>query len=176
MSPAFTATDPSRWSTPSRRLHAILAVMIVGLFVVGFVMSGLAPTDPSRRILSLLHAFGGVVVVLLTVVRTWVRRRDPTPSALPLGELHRRLVAAHHALTYAALFVLGATGALTAARGAWPAFLRGASPAPNLQAVFPRALHAGMVFVLIALLIVHIAGVLLQQVRGQRVLERMLPP
>lgn len=166
---------PGRWPPATVLLHWLSAAMIVGLVAVGFVMSDLSSDAPARRLLARAHTLGGVTLTLITVARGLARRRGPRPDPLPLSEPHRRFVALHHGLMYAALFGLGATGVLTAARSAWPDLLRGASRAPELHGLLSRAAHEALVFTLLGLLVLHVAGVLAQQARGARVLARMLP-
>ena len=81
-----------------------------------------------------------------------------------------------HALRYVVTFAIGASGFITGARGAWPDYLRGQlAEAPALEALASREAHEVLVFVLLGLVLLHVGGVMLQQVRTGGVLRRMVP-
>ncbi len=165
-----------RWSNPSVVLHWLSVMLIAGLATAGFVMTDL-PADSSLRLLiSRMHTLGGATLMLLTVARLVVRRRGPGVMPLPISELHRRGVGAVHALLYAVIFAIGASGFVTGARSAWPDYLRGQlAEAPALEALASREAHEVLVFVLLVLVLLHVGGVMLQQVRQGGVLRRMMP-
>ena len=107
-----------------------------------------------------------------------LRPRPPrVPGApLPLTDLHRRGVAVVHGLIYAVIFGIGASGALTGARSAWPEYLRGElAQAPALGAMASREVHEALVFMLVGLVLLHVAGMALQHVRRGGVLQRIVP-
>ena len=156
-----------RWSNASVALHWLAAALIVGLATAGFVMTDLPADSSGRLLISRLHTLGGATLMLLTVARLVVRRRGPAVSPLPVSDLHRRGVGVIHALLYVVTFGIGATGFVTGARSAWPDYLRGQlAEAPALEA---------LVFALLGLVLLHVGGVMLQQVRQGGVLRRMVP-
>lgn len=164
------------WPNTSVALHWLAAALIVGLATAGFVMTSL-PADSSGRLLtSRLHTLAGATLMLLTVMRLVVRRRGPALRPLPISELHRRGVGVIHALLYAVTFAIGASGFVTGARSAWPDYLRGQlAEVPALEALASRQAHEALVFVLLGLVLLHVGGVMLQQVRTPGVLRRMVP-
>jgi cytochrome b561 len=165
-----------RWSGASAALHWVGAFFIVGLATVGFVMTDLPADSPRRLLLSRMHTLGGAALMLLTVTRLVVRRRGPAVQPLPLSDLHRRGVGAIHALIYAVTFGIGASGFATGAQSAWPDYLKGVvAAAPKLGALASRELHEALVFALGGLVLLHVGGVMLQQVRKGGVLRRMAP-
>ena len=165
-----------RWSNTSVALHWLAAALIFGLAAAGFVMTDL-PADSSGRLLfSRIHTLGGATLMLLTVARLVVRRRGPAVTPLPVSELHRRGVGVIHALLYAVTFAIGASGFVTGARSAWPDYLRGKLvEAPALEQLASREAHEVLVFGLLGLVLLHVGGVMLQQVRKGGVLRRMVP-
>ena len=165
-----------RWSNTSVALHWLAAALIFGLAAAGFVMTDL-PADSSGRLLfSRMHTLGGATLMLLTVARLVVRRRGPAVTPLPVSELHRRGVGVIHALLYAVTFAIGASGFVTGALSAWPDYLRGQlNEAPALEALASRQAHEALVFALLGLVLLHVGGVMLQQVRKGGVLRRMVP-
>jgi len=79
-------------------------------------------------------------------------------------------------LLYAVTFAVGASGIITGALSAWPDYLRGQlAEAPALEALAPRQAHEALVFALLGLVLLHVGGVMLQQVRKGGVLGRMVP-
>ena len=165
-----------RWSNTSVALHWLAAALIVGLATAGFVMTDLPADSSGRLLISRMHTLGGATLMLLTVARLVVRRRGPAVTPLPVSELHRRGVGVIHALLYAVTFAIGASGFVTGARSAWPDYLRGQlAEAPALEALVSRQAHEALVFVLFGLVLLHVGGVMLQQVRTGGVLGRMVP-
>ncbi len=164
-----------RWSGWSVMLHWLAAGLIVGL-AAGFLMTDLPADSSARLFVSRLHTLGGATLMLLTVARLVIRRRGPTVTPLPLSDLHRRGVGVIHALLYAVVFVIGASGVVTGARSAWPEHLQGKlAEAPALGSLVSREAHEALVFVLLGLVLLHVGGVLLQQARRGGVLGRMVP-
>ncbi len=165
-----------RWSTKSVALHWSSAAIIVMLGAAGFVMSDLPPESGLRLLLSRLHTVLGVTLMALTVARLVVRRRGEPPAPLPLAPLHRRGAGIVQGLLYATIFALGASGLVTALRSAWPSYVRGElARAPALEHVASRELHESLVFVLLALVALHVGGVVVHEVRRGGALRRMIP-
>lgn len=164
------------WSGASVALHWLSAVLIAGLVTAGFVLSDLPADSDTRLLMSRMHTLGGLTLMLLTVARLAFRLRGPAPAPLPLSDLHRRGVGLVHALLYGVLFAIGASGMVTGATSAWPEYLRGElSQAPALEALASREAHEVLVFALLGLILLHVGGVMVQQLRQGRVLRRMAP-
>lgn len=94
-------------------LHWVVAVAIVGLFVLGFWMVDLSYYDPWYRQGPDIHRSVGIVLFLVMVFRIGWRVVNPAPR--PLAN-HRRweILAAHaaHFLLYLLIFVAMASGYL----------------------------------------------------------------
>lgn len=165
-----------RWSNTSVALHWLGAMLIIGLAAAGFVMTDLPPDSSGRLLISRMHTLGGATLMLLVAARLVVRRRGPAVTPLPVSELHRRGVGVIHALLYAVTFAIGASGFVTGARTAWPDYLQGKlTKAPALEALASRQAHEVLVFALLGLVLLHVGGVMVQQVRQGGVLRRMIP-
>lgn len=173
---AALGTVSDRWPTKSVALHWVSAAVIMGMGAAGFVMSDLAPDSSLRLLLSRSHTLFGFTLMALTALRLVTRWRGPSPDPLPLPPLHRRGVDLVHKLIYVVVFALGASGAFTAARSTWPEYIRGAiARAPELEHVASREVHESLVFALVALIALHVGGVVVQELRGGGALRRMLP-
>jgi cytochrome b561 len=95
---------------------------------------------------------------------------------LPVSKLHRRGIGAIHASLYAVTFAIGASGAVTGALSAWPSYLRGQlAEAPALKELASREAHEVLVFLLLGLVLLHVGGVMVQQVKSGAILGRMVP-
>ena len=165
-----------RWSNTSVALHWLAALLIIGMATAGFLMTDLAPDSSGRLLLSRMHTLGGATLMLLTVARIVARRRGPRVAPLPVPELHRRGIGVIHVLLYAVTFAIGASGFLTGARSAWPDYLLGQlTAAPALETLASRGVHEVLVFALLGLVVLHVGGVMLQQLRQGGVLRRMVP-
>lgn len=165
-----------RWSGASLALHWLAGAGIVALASAGFVMTDLAADAGARLVLSRLHTLGGVALMLVTVARVVVRLRGPAIRPLPLSALHRRGIDVTHALMYLTTFGIGASGFATGAQSTWPDYLQGRlAKAPALEALASREAHEALVFALLGLVLLHVGGVLLQQVKLGGVLSRMVP-
>lgn len=167
-----------RWSKAVVGIHWASALLIVGLFAAGLTMVGLDPTDPMRRNLGRVHTVAGNLLGLLTLARLLVRRRTAKPAALDAPALHRKGIAAVHALLYAVSLGVILTGLATVLRmrDQWHPYLLGELPRPpSFEVLTSRTVHEILAFLLVGLVSVHVVGVLMQQVRKGDALRRMLP-
>lgn len=165
-----------RWSKATVILHWLAATLLVVNVLIGVSASGLAADASHRLVLSRLHAIGGAALMLLMVGRLVARRSSPTIAPLPVSPAHRKGIAAVHGALYAVTFAVGASGLLTAAKGAWLEYLRGSvRRAPELASSSWRGFHQALVFVLVGLVTAHVIGVIVEQLRRGRVLRRMAP-
>ncbi len=166
----------TRWNVRSVILHWASAGMIGAMAVAGFVMADLAPEAPLRLLLSRLHTIGGMVLMVATMARLLVRFRGPVPAPLPMEALHRRGVSVVHGLLYASIFALGASGFITGIQSTWPSYLQGQlARSPSFEQVLSREVHETIVFVLLGLTVIHVAGVVIHQVRHGGAVRRMVP-
>lgn len=169
-----SASVGPRWATPVVLFHWGSALLIGGLATAGFVMTDLDADSGTRLLLSRLHTMFGMALMLATLARIATRAKSPEPAPLPLPALHRRGIALVHGLLYATLFGLGASGALTGALSAWPQYLQGQlTAAPQLEQLASREVHEALVFALGVLIMLHVGGVLVQELRGGGALRRM---
>jgi cytochrome b561 len=158
-------------------LHWAMAGLIVALLAVGFLMSGADPESATRLWLSRAHVALGVSTGVALIARVIVRRRSAPVAPLPMSGVRRALQRVVHGGIYAALFAMLASGIATCALGDWSSYVvfGTATSAPDLHAIAPREGHELFAFALMGLIGVHVAGVLLHQVRLGGALRRMLP-
>ncbi len=164
-----------RWPRASMALHWTSAAVLVGLVTAGFVMTNLPADGSGRLLVARLHALGGGALVALTLMRLAGRRRGPVTSPVA-SRRHNGVIQTVHVMLYVAIFAVAGAGVVTGVQGAWWKYLSGEThEAPKLELLVARQSHEALVYVLLAFVMVHVAGVMLQQVRRGGALERMLP-
>lgn len=154
--------------------HWTMALLIVGMLILGLYMHDLPATDPSTFQLYQLHKSFGFVILTLAVFRLLWRVVNPAPK-LPDTMPTWERVAAHlgHAGLYALMFLLPISGWLMVSASPWgiPTFVFNILNVPHLPvpAILGTteqaeasliALHGYMAYFLIALVIAHLGGAL----------------
>ena len=179
-------TTPARYTRTAMGLHWLLALLLLGMFVVGLYMTSL-PFSPQRLKLYNWHKWAGIVVLTLSFLRLlW--RLSHRPPALP-AEIQTAMPAwqrcAHHA-THGALYVLffaiPLLGWAYSSAAGFPIVVFGVLPLPDFMPV-DKALaeaikpwHGYAAYALAALVVLHVAAALKHQfVDRDSLLTRMLP-
>ncbi|MGI0119190.1 cytochrome b [Zooshikella sp. RANM57] len=94
-------------------LHWLVAISVIGLFILGLWMRSLSYYDPWYRLGPDIHKSIGIILFAVLVFRVLVRLFNPPPAPLPsLSKFER--VAAHgvHLLLYLLLFCIMISGYL----------------------------------------------------------------
>lgn len=143
-------------------LHWFLAAFILAALGLGAVVMARMPnSDPMKLEALRSHMMGGSVILLLMLLRLFVRSRTAHPTAPTNGNraLDRLARLSHRAL-YALVFAQATSGALLALEAHLPAIVfahRGTLP-PDLW-VFPlRWVHYLVSRTLMAAIALHLAG------------------
>ncbi|WP_445157913.1 cytochrome b [Halomonas sp. E14] len=170
------------WGLISMSLHWLSALVIVGLFLLGWWMTGLGYFDPWYNRAPWWHRSIGILLLFATLLRLAWRLWQPTPQAR--GSRFERL-AAHlgHVLLYVLLLVVMLSGYLiSTARGRgisvfdWfevPALI---SHLPN-QAAIAGEIHWYSALALMLLAAGHVLAALKHHfVNRDDTLARMLTP
>jgi cytochrome b561 len=175
----------TRYSTPSRALHWISAILIIALVAVGLWMTGLADEDPSRRTVYNLHKSIGVLTLILLIARLLWLRLAPAP-ALPaaFSAKEKRLITGLQTLLYGLMLLVPFSGYLMSTAKGYPVPFFGLFNLPALigksetVAGFAHAMHELSGYLILAIVLVHAAGAIKHRL-GDRdgptdVLARML--
>jgi cytochrome b561 len=150
------------------------------LLAVGYVMVDLPKQTPTRGLLFGLHKSFGILAAMLIVVRIgWRTIHSPPPISAGTSKLRVAAIRVTHGLLYAGLVLQPSTGYLAAALGTYgvrffglPLGSLGANH-PELRAVLVTT-HHFVASVMIALIAVHLLGVVMQVRRaGWHSLRRM---
>lgn len=179
-----------RYGIVAVALHWLIAVLIVINLGLGIALSHLAITDRALMTWIPIHKSIGLSVLVLSVLRLLWRLGNPVPrmpGALP--RMQKWVAGASHWAFYALMIALPMTGWAESTVGGhlavyfglftWPAlgplrFVR-AADRKTLTAEFLYT-HAYLAYILLALLVFHVAAALHHHlVRRDGVLRRMLP-
>ncbi|TYC63209.1 cytochrome b [Rhodobacterales bacterium] len=169
--------------------HWTMALLILFMLALGLYMTSLPPTDQTTFELYQLHKSFGFVVLGLAACRLLWRLLNPSPS-LPSRMPAFEKLAAHlgHVGLYALIFALPITGWFMVSASPWgiPTILFNTWPIPHLPVPaalgsaeeaegFFKLLHEYGAYLLIALLVVHVAAALKHHfIQRDETLKRMV--
>ena len=167
-----------KYSRGTIAIHWISFLLIVALIPVGFFM---ADTEPSVKkiLLYRLHMVMGVTVFVLTLLRVWFFLKHQRPPKLETGDsLHNKLVVRIENSFYFVLILLSTSGLATVIFGELGQAIKTSDYTllSKKLDVPPLVGHQIFAKILIALLIVHIAGVINHYIKfKENTLKRILP-
>ncbi len=173
---------PARWGAVAKGFHWLTALLVVGLLCVGLYMTGL-DFSPDKLKLYGLHKAFGITVLALVVLRIGWRVFTPRPGEI---ETHKgwevRLAAVIHFFFYAALIAMPMTGWIMSSAASYPVSVFGLFTLPNIVGPDENAVdlmkdvHEFLAYILIAAIILHVAGALKHHVIDRdETLRRMIP-
>ncbi|MEQ1439190.1 cytochrome b [Fontimonas sp. SYSU GA230001] len=174
--------EVERYGAPAQLLHWLTALLVLGVFAVGFYMVGLN-VSPLRLRLFSYHKWIGVTVFALALLRLAWRLVAP-PPALPatMPAWERQAAAIGHRLLYLLVLAVPLSGWLMSSAKGFQTVYLGVLPIPDALAKNPplgaalEAVHWGLNKMLLAMVCVHIAAALKHQfIDRDGVLLRMLP-
>lgn len=170
----MSQANVTRYHPLARALHWVLALAIVGNFILGVYMHEL-PFSPARLQYYSWHKWAGVMVLVFSAVRLVVRLVFPPPP-LPLN-IEAAMPAwqklAHHAThagLYLAFFAVPLTGWAFSSAAGFPIVLFGLWQLPDFVPVSEsladvlKEVHEIAAFSMAALVLLHVAGAVKHQV------------
>jgi cytochrome b561 len=163
-----------------KTLHWIIFALIAAQYVVGSVMPHIGNNTPDEGWVSLHISLGAAILFFIVVRLIWRFTHPVALSNMPPWEA--RLASFTHTGLYVLILVMTLLGwAATSYRG-WTVWLFGIVPLPALAAKGTEwahtagDIHALLVYVLGAVIVLHIAGALYHYfILRDRTLQRMLP-
>lgn len=126
-----SANTETRYTGTAIWLHWLLALAIIGTFILGVYMTDL-PLSPARIKLFNWHKWAGVAILLFSALRLlW--RLTHRPPALPAGMPAWQVTASHagHALMYALFFAIPLAGWAYSSAAGFPIVWLGVLPLPD---------------------------------------------
>lgn len=178
------AHTPARYPALTRALHWLVALMVIATIPIGMIMQQEGLARPTQNLLFILHKNGGVILLLLVILRLVWRARHkapPMPASLPGWQVV--VASATHWLLYGLLLVMAISGYVRVAAGGFPIELLDALGVPKLVprsdtlAETAKAIHGTVRFALALLIVMHV-GAALQHLLIKRdgVFGRIWPP
>jgi cytochrome b561 len=156
--------EVSRYHPVLVALHWLLAFLIIAALALGaLVMAKLPNSDPMKIEALRSHMFGGGLILMLMLVRLFVRTRTAHPPAATTGHsLLDKVAWASHRLFYALVIAMIASGATMALQaGLFEIVYGGRGTLPPDLWIYPiRSVHYVMSRVLMALIALHVMGAL----------------
>jgi cytochrome b561 len=159
---------PDRHHPALRVLHWAIAALIIAALTLGtFVMAPLPNTDPSKPFLLLKHLLAGALVLVLTLLRQFIRPRTERPAPAPSGIdwADRLLMPLVHRIFDALILLMILSGVTMALACGLPEIVfTGHGSLPQDFAALPlHALHVLTARILAAFVALHVAGALYHQ-------------
>jgi cytochrome b561 len=171
-----------RYTGVAIALHWLVAALVVGQVAWGWWMQEIPKAPPGPRAEAFnLHKSFGLLILALMVARLGWRLSHPPPRLPAMAAWQRALANATHGLLYVALFALPLTGYLGSAYSGYPVKFFGAVlPAWATKDASIKelmgTLHLAASWVLVAAVLVHLAGALRHGlVDRDGLLRRMMP-
>ncbi len=171
----------TKYPAALRVLHWLMAVVIIGLIAIGLYMTSLPKNDSSRALFYSLHKSFGVTMLLLCIIRLGLRLRMGTPAlpdSIPAHE-HRMAHAGHIAL-YGCMILMPLSGYCMTNSFGFPVRWFGLNlpvffGTDKARATFMAESHSLIAYTLIALVLLHIAGVIKHMLKERvNLLARMM--
>ena len=160
-----TAHPPS-YTRTAKGLHWLMAVLILGLLVLGLYMHEL-PLSPRKLQLYAWHKWAGVTVFALVWLRLAWRLSHPAPPlSEALSPLNRRAAHAGHTLLYVLMVAIPLSGWLMSSAKGFQTVWFGVLPIPDLLARDPAlgeflaGVHQVLNLSLMATLLGHVCAAL----------------
>jgi cytochrome b561 len=174
------------YGATAKGLHWFLGAALVGVFAVGWYMTGL-PFSPQRLKLYNWHKWAGVAVLAFSAFRlVWrfTHRPPALPSAVQAAMPAWQRAAHHgtHGLLYALFLAVPLIGWAYSSAAGFPIVFLGLVPLPDLLPVDPelaesiKPLHKFSAYALAVLVVLHIAAAFKHHfIDRDGLLARMLP-
>ena len=173
----------ARWGGVSQTLHWLIALLIIGLGIVGLTMGEL-PKTPKYFWVYTAHKSLGITVLALVILRLGWRLYAGAPAPVPgTPTWQERIASATHWLMYALIFAIPLSGWLyDSASGLRPFRWFGLVEMPKLSPpdesvrMTSHAIHEYGFWLLIAVVLAHAGAALFHHFyQRDATLARMLP-
>jgi cytochrome b561 len=172
-----------RYSVPAIVLHWLIAVLIIGTFTLGLVMTDIPGLTPAKLRYFSWHKWAGVTVLLLATLRLlWrlMNRAPAYPAAMPAWQ--QRAAHALHGMLYVLIFAVPLSGYFYSLAAGVKVVYFGLFPLPVLIQPDPalkpilKAVHYWLNMLMAGLVGLHVAAALKHLlVDRDGIVQRMLP-
>lgn len=169
-----------RYSHGAATFHWLTVVLVLAQIYVGFTFGDLPKGTPERGEMFAIHKTLGAAILLVTLLRLGYRLINPPPpypSDMPKWD--RFIAVWSHRVVYTALIALPLTGLIAVSgKGGMVDLLRGLQ-IPALPIGDGKAfgeIHEILVFVTIALLVIHVAAAIYHHLIMRDAASGRMPP
>ncbi len=172
-----------KYPASSRFLHWVVAVMVIATMPVGVIMQQQGLARPTQDLLFILHKNGGVIILLLVVLRILWRLATPAPalpSSVPAWQA--KVAKTVQVALYTLLVIMAVSGYVRVRAGGFPVEMLDAIGMPALVprsealAEQAKSIHATARFPLVTLIVLHVAAALKHLVARDGVFGHIWPP
>jgi cytochrome b561 len=176
------ARPAARYSWQAIALHWLLAVLIIGMLVLGYSLEDIPRNTPARGFYVNLHKSFGVLVLVLVLVRLgWRFTHKPPPLEAGMPRWQAVAAAWSHRLLYLCILLQPLSGYLGSSFGKYGVKFFGIE-LPNwgwedkaLRGFFGEV-HGVVAFTLAVLVVVHVLAALKHLlIDRDQVFQRMMP-
>lgn len=150
-----------KYSKATIATHWLTALLILILFPLGKYMERIEPSEKMGLIT--VHAILGIIVFVLTIVRTRSFFKNERPTDLETGsKFNNKLTVWIHNVFYIILFVLSISGIAVMLLGGYAEALQSSAPEliKNRSEITPMKVHGITSLIMMILLVLHVLGVL----------------
>ena len=171
----------ARYTGVAVALHWLIAAIVLVQVTWGWSMQQIPKQPPGLRADAFnVHKSIGLVLLALMLIRLGWRLLHPPPPLIGLPDWQRRLANATHRLLYVALIVMPLAGYLGSVFSGYPVKWFGVTlPAWGWKSDVIKNLmstiHLCTSFVLVAAVMLHVAGALRHALARDGYIRRMLP-
>ena len=176
MKPTIQNDLSKKFSKGTIVIHWLSFLLILVLVPLGKYMSGL---EPEQKIgLIKIHAGIGLLVFILTIIRSWIFFKSDRPANIKTGsKFNDNLAVWIHNAFYFLLFGIAISGIATMIVGGYgDALMNGnIESIKNADEILPLKGHGIIAFLIMVLLVLHVAGVIKHYISTkENLLKRML--
>lgn len=171
---------PDSFGLVTRIIHWTMALAIIGMLALGTRLSDMQPGLANLWLYSLHKSIGLIILALVLVRIVWHRiNPPPAPQGMPDGWSPRAARAVHR-LLYVLLLVIPLSGWIASSASGLEVILFDRWVIPAIAPVSEAweksgwAVHGIANTLLMAVLLVHVAGALKREMDGDGTLTRML--
>lgn len=153
-----------QYSKRTAILHWLIFLLVVGAFYLGHFVADEA--SPAQKISLLpIHFLTGDLILLLVLVRIYIRKKDGEPAPANANPLLNKLAAATHGLLNISLIAVAITGVVTVATSGVIEALKKSDPnlLPDFEKVGAREVHELFIAVMLLLVVFHVVAALYHQ-------------
>ena len=170
-------SKPTRYHPFLVVIHWTSALLIVFMLLFGTFFLARIPNDASKLPFLAIHAFTGIIILVLTVTRFIIRLATPSPERATTGNKFLDFIAtATHWLLYLGAFGMGVSGlGIALQSGLFQMVLSGNWTMTGGFYIYPpRIGHHYIALALDAIILLHIGAALFHQlIRKDNLFDRM---